>query len=79
MPDIEQTVRECFQNVFPKLAAHELVCMTQAAHADWDSVAHVTLIAALTEALGVELDFDAFAEATSYPEVLALARAAASL
>ena len=76
MSDLERSVLQCFGNVFPKVPAQELASLSQAAHADWDSVAHVTLVAALSEALDVELDFDAFAEASTYPEVLALVRAA---
>ncbi len=75
MTDIEQVVRECFANVFPTVPREALPALRQDSDADWDSVAHVTLIAALSEALDVDLDFDVFAEARSYAEVLALARA----
>jgi acyl carrier protein len=76
MSDLERTVMQCFENVFPTVAAADLATLSQDQCADWDSVAHVTLVAALSEALDVELDFVAFAEANTHAEVLAVVRAA---
>jgi len=75
MRDIEQTVRECFANVFPTIEIEDLPTVSQETHSEWDSLVHVTLVASLTEAFGTELDFEAFADAVTYPAVLEVVKA----
>jgi acyl carrier protein len=62
----EARVLACFANVFPDLPAEELRTVSQASLARWDSVAHVTLLAALAEEFQLEPDFEAFQEVTSF-------------
>lgn len=75
MDEIEQRVRECFSIVFPDIDRGAVATLSQDALAEWDSVAHATLIATLSETFGVELDFEEFAEATTYASVIESVRA----
>lgn len=74
MDDIAQKVVECLAGVFPDLAPEELATLSQATHEAWDSVAHVTMFAALSEAFGVDIDFETFSRATSFALVVAYVR-----
>lgn len=76
MDEVEQQVAQCFALIFPDLVPAELTALSQATSQAWDSVAHVTLYAALGEAFAIELDFEAFAEATTYALVVEQVRAA---
>lgn len=75
MDEVEQRVSDCMASVFPDLDRPALRELSQESHAGWDSVAHVTLYAALGEAFAVELDFEAFAHATTFAGVLEQVRA----
>jgi len=66
MTDIGPGVANCFSNVFPDLAAGDIPRASQASLAQWDSVAHVTLLAAIAEEFQVDLDEEAFESLTSY-------------
>jgi acyl carrier protein len=73
--DIEQRVLSCLAGIFPELEPAALAQLSQDACAAWDSVAHVTMYAALGEAFAIELDFEAFAQATSFARVVAQVKA----
>jgi acyl carrier protein len=66
MTTIASRVSQCFQNVFPDIAADDLPSASQAALPQWDSVAHVTLLSAICEEFQIELDDDSFESLTSY-------------
>lgn len=66
MHDIGSRVTQCFLNVFPDLAAADVPRASQAALGQWDSVAHVTLLSAISEEFQIELDDDSFESLTSY-------------
>ena len=70
MDEIEVQVVQCLAGVFPDFEPQELRRLSQATHPGWDSVAHVTMIAALGEAFETDFDFEAFAEATSFARLL---------
>jgi acyl carrier protein len=70
MDDIETQVVQCLSAVFPDLDPQALHGLSQATHPGWDSVAHVTMIAALGEAFDTDFDFEAFAEATSFERLV---------
>jgi len=55
---IEERVLECFTNVFPAVPPERLPKMSQASVAEWDSVMHVTLLAALAEEFQFEVDYE---------------------
>ncbi|MGJ5820941.1 hypothetical protein [Paludibaculum fermentans] len=66
MTDIQSRVSQCFLNVFPDLTAADLPRASQASLTQWDSVAHVTLLSAISEEFQLELDEESFESLTSY-------------
>jgi acyl carrier protein len=66
MTTIASRVSQCFLNVFPDLAAADLPRASQAGLPQWDSVAHVTLLSAISEEFQIELDDESFESLTSY-------------
>jgi acyl carrier protein len=70
MTDIQQRVAQCFLTVFPALTAAEVPRASQATLPKWDSVANVTLLSAIAEEFGIELDDEAFESLTSYALVV---------
>ena len=66
MSDINSRISQCFLNVFPDVAAADLPRASQASVPQWDSVAHVTLLSAISEEFQVELDDESFESLTSY-------------
>ena len=67
----------CFRQVFPNMKPSDISLATQETVAAWDSIAHVTLLSLIGEKLGVDIDFEEFAEATSFAAILELVRASA--
>lgn len=72
MPDIERRLLACFSSAFPDLPESQLSSVSQASHSEWDSVAHVTLIALLSEEFAIELSPDEIEEVTSFAKMLAV-------
>lgn len=70
MNDIPSRVSQCFMSVFPELTEADLPRASQKSLAQWDSVAHVTLLSAIAEEFQFELDDESFELLTSYPRVL---------
>lgn len=70
MSSIEQRVANCFSNVFPDLAAGDIPGARAGSVAAWDSVAHVTLLSAISEEFGVEFEIDDYEELTSYQAIV---------
>ena len=68
--DIEARVLECFANVFPDVPREELPRVSQRSLAQWDSVAHVILLAALSEEFQMEIDYQAVEEMSSFALVV---------
>ena len=56
----------CFSNVFPDLRPEQIPGANAASLAAWDSVAHITLLSAISEEFGTELDFEDFEKLTSF-------------
>jgi len=72
MNQIETRLLACFASAFPERPEGELSGLSQASHAEWDSVAHVTLIALLGEEFAIELTPDEIEEVSSFATMLAL-------
>jgi acyl carrier protein len=72
--DIERRVCECFRNVFPGVPAEQIPELRQELVADWDSVAHVTLLASLAEEFAIEIDFEAAQDMMSVPAAVQMVR-----
>ena len=66
MNDINQRVASCFANIFPDLRPEEIPLASAATLASWDSIAQVTLLAAIAEEFSVELEMSDFDELVSY-------------
>ena len=70
MTNIPSRVSQCFLNVFPGISAAELAGASPTTLAQWDSVAHVTLLSAISEEFQIELDDESFESLTSYPLIV---------
>jgi len=70
MNDIQTRVSQCFANVFPGVAPADLQSASAESLARWDSVAHVTLLAAIGEEFSLDISPDDFDELTSYKLIL---------
>ena len=66
MNDVHEKVARCFRNVFPDLRAEDLPRASTASIAAWDSVAQVTLLAAISEECSVEFEIEDFEQLVSY-------------
>ncbi len=71
MNDTGQRVAECFANVFPRIRRDDVSKASTSSLSSWDSVAHVTLLAALSEEFGVEFASEDFEELTSFSLIVA--------
>jgi len=65
--EIQRRLSKCFCTVFPMLRNAQLASIDTLP--DWDSVAHLTLLAVIGEEFGVELDLEAFQEKTSFNSI----------
>jgi acyl carrier protein len=70
MNDIQSRLSQCFANVFPDVPASELPRTSMASLARWDSVAHITLLSAVSEEFALDLSPDDFEDLTSYSLIL---------
>jgi acyl carrier protein len=66
MSNIQSRVTTCFMSVFPDLAEADVPRASQVSMAQWDSVAHVTLLSAIGEEFQIELDEESFESLSSY-------------
>jgi acyl carrier protein len=66
MNDIQEKINRCFANVFPGLPPAELPNASAASLARWDSIAHVTLLSAISEEFSLDISPEDFEELTSY-------------
>jgi acyl carrier protein len=67
---VESRVLDCFASVFPDVPRDELPRVSQRSLAQWDSVAHVILLAALSEEFQMEIDYQAVEEMSSFALVV---------
>jgi len=65
----------CFEKVFPNLNPSDIPAANQESIAQWDSVAHLTLLSLTEEEFGIEIDIEAFEAATSFGALLKLTNA----
>jgi len=70
MQDIPSRVAECFLSVFPELKLSDLPGASHESLTQWDSVAHVRLLATIAEEFQIELDDESFDSLTSYPLIV---------
>ena len=70
MDDVSQRLAGCFRAVFPGLNTEQLPSTSITTLAAWDSVAHVTLLSAISEEFGVDFELQDFEELVSYARIL---------
>jgi len=75
MNDLHAKLTRSFETVFENLDPAEIPGATTMTLAGWDSLNHVNLLTVICEDFGVELDYEAFAEATSYAAIAELLQA----
>ncbi len=66
MNNTNQRLANCFANVFPDIQADEIPRASTASLAAWDSVAHITLLSAVSEEFEVEFAPEDFEELISF-------------
>jgi acyl carrier protein len=71
MPDmVSERLITCFQTVFAGMDPSSIRLARQSDIAAWDSIAHVTLLSVIGEEFGIEMDFEDFESAISFPAIL---------
>ena len=78
MDTATQKLQKCFLAVFPQLDSSAVPLASVDTVGAWDSVAHVTLLSLIGEEFAIDLDFEEFAGATSFDEILQRVRAVTS-
>jgi acyl carrier protein len=69
MNNTRDRVASCFAIVFPDVAPGEIPGASSASLAAWDSVAHITLLASISEEFGVEFSPEDYEELTSFSRI----------
>ena len=70
MTPIETRVAQCFANVFPDLPAGKVGSASTDTLGAWDSVAHITLLTAVSEEFGIDFEPEDYLDLTSYPRIV---------
>ena len=78
MDTTTQKLRKCFLTIFPQLDSSAVPMASVDTVGTWDSVAHVTLLSLIGEEFAIDIDFEEFAGATSFHEILERVRAVTS-
>ena len=72
MSDRQQRLIRCFLGVFPEVSESEVSSPSVSNLAAWDSVATVTLAAAMEEEFGIQLEPEEIEKMNSFPSCLNL-------
>jgi acyl carrier protein len=72
VPDIHQRLTRCFQAVFPGLGDDETAKASSSSVVLWDSLATVTLAAALEEEFGIQFEAEEIEKINSFQSCLKL-------
>jgi acyl carrier protein len=70
MDEMREKLAGCFRVVFPDMPPEAVYTASQSSTPQWDSVAAISLVNVLEEEFGIELDFEALADLTSFPLIL---------
>jgi acyl carrier protein len=66
---LRERLTSCFANVFPDMPTDSIPDASTANVKEWDSIAHITLLAAVSEEFGVELETEDYAQLTSFQAI----------
>lgn len=69
MNNIHERLTKCFSAVFPQISQEQIPFAGRGSIAGWDSVATVTLFAAIEEEFGVVLDVEELQNLDSFHEI----------
>ena len=69
MDETKERLARCFRVVFPALTGPPEAA-TQETVPEWDSVASITLMNVIEEEFGIQMDFEAVADLTSFELLL---------
>ena len=75
MNETEARLSECFTRVFPDLRENEVAGASTDTVSAWDSVAHITLLTAVSEDFGIEFEPEDYVNLISYPQIADAVRA----
>jgi acyl carrier protein len=70
MNKTQERLTHCFANVFPDLRPANIPGASAESLSAWDSVAHITLLSAISEEFGLEFEVEDYEELTSYAAIL---------
>lgn len=73
-PEIRTKLERCFALTFPKLDPALIPQASASNMGDWDSVAQVSLLTLIGEEFGIDVDFEDFEDAASFPAIEARLR-----
>ena len=69
MNNIQARLNRCFSAVFPNLLQQQVTTASIETVTGWDSVATATLVTTIEEEFGIEFDFEALGNLTSYQSI----------
>jgi acyl carrier protein len=70
MNNVTARVTACFANVFPDIRPEEIERASTASLTAWDSIAHITLLSAISEEFGVDFAPEEFQELVSFRSIV---------
>jgi acyl carrier protein len=70
MNGIEARVAQCFANVFPDLPSSKVEGASTDTLEAWDSVAHITLLTAVSEEFSIDFEPEDYLDLVSYREIV---------
>lgn len=70
MDNVTDRLTKCFSLVFPNLSKSAIPTADAAQLSEWDSVAQLNLLSVIGEEFGMDIDFEEFEGATSFPTLL---------
>lgn len=70
MSETRERLLGCFSSVFPSLSRDSMIQASVSNTAGWDSVAAVTLVAAIEEEFGIEMEVNDLARLVSFETIL---------
>ena len=71
MNGVATKLAHCFSLTFPNLPAERISTASAENLAEWDSIAHITLLTVIGEQFGINVDFEEFEGALSFKALAA--------
>lgn len=71
MNQVTRKLAHCFSLTFPNLPPERILAASADNLAEWDSIAHITLLTVIGEQFGIDVDFEEFEGALSFEALAA--------